>query len=633
MKKLLFLLLSMLMVTLSVFVLVGCGDSETLPPEVPPAPQDNLTLTVNIDGAGTVTGNGYYEYNEDVSIVATVNDGYYFLGWYFGTDLLSTSSIYNCKMWDKPVMLEAKFTALPKDYDGNVDGDFVNQKYSLLVETRTPKLGKVNVDDNGNMVKYVSQETAGTNIKALALTISSQRFIGWFDEADNLVMANGVFTLAMPCFDYTLRAKWVCDCETYAFDTERGMYGCTVCDGLPVDSDGFSIVELNGKKTLVGYSGTKTEITIPSDVEVIGNYAFKDCVNLVEVIIKNNVTTVGQDAFKNCNNLTIYSAEQSKPSSWPSNWNSGCAVVWGYAIVQQNGAEYVIMGNTAILSKSANIEVVEIKEQISYNDKTYVVTGINGGAFDGCANINVIKIPSTVTNIEKNTITNETFGLEQAVRILCEPTVQPAGWQDNLDDYIVGQVIWGVDIVFEDGIVYYIKNSDLNNGAVVYYASAQTADNVVIESSITCKGRNCAVKEVYAFAFGGKTNIQSVELPDSITSIGFYSFAGCSSLTSVTIGNSVTSIGLAAFYGCSSLTSVTIGNSVTSIGSYSFEDCDSLTNVYYMGTSYEWETIIIEDFVLEYIMPYYYVENESDLPDDGGNYWHYVNGVPTPWEK
>ena len=30
---------------------------------------------------------------------------------------------------------------------------------------------------------------------------------------------------------------------------------------------------------------------------------------------------------------------------------------------------------------------------------------------------------------------------------------------------------------------------------------------------------------------------------------------------------------------------------------------------------------------------YYYIENESDLPNDNGNYWHYVNGVPTVWVK
>lgn len=39
-------------------------------------------------------------------------------------------------------------------------------------------------------------------------------------------------------------------------------------------------------------------------------------------------------------------------------------------------------------------------------------------------------------------------------------------------------------------------------------------------------------------AFKGKTNIKSITIPDSITSISIESFSGCSELTSVTISES-----------------------------------------------------------------------------------------------
>ena len=89
---------------------------------------------------------------------------------------------------------------------------------------------------------------------------------------------------------------------------------------------------------------------------------------------------------------------------------------------------------------------------------------------------------------------------------------------------------------------------------------------------------NLPVKTIYREAFKG-TNITSIEIPDSVTSIGYDAFYNCKSLKSIVLPNSVTSIASEAFYGCSSLTSIEIPDSVTSIGSYAFYNCSSLTSI------------------------------------------------------
>ena len=70
--------------------------------------------------------------------------------------------------------------------------------------------------------------------------------------------------------------------------------------------------------------------------------------------------------------------------------------------------------------------------------------------------------------------------------------------------------------------------------------------------------------------FQGMTNLVSISLPDTVTSIGSKAFSGCTALRKITLGNNVTSIGSQAFYNCSALTSITIPDSVTSIGDSAF---------------------------------------------------------------
>ena len=100
-----------------------------------------------------------------------------------------------------------------------------------------------------------------------------------------------------------------------------------------------------------------------------------------------------------------------------------------------------------------------------------------------------------------------------------------------------------------------------------------------------------SVTSIGSSAFTHCSSLTSVTIPDSVTTIGDFAFEYCDYLTNVTIPDSVTTIGDYAFSNCSSLTSVTIGDSVTTIGNYAFSYCSSLTSVTYEGTVEQWNAI------------------------------------------
>ncbi len=85
------------------------------------------------------------------------------------------------------------------------------------------------------------------------------------------------------------------------------------------------------------------------------------------------------------------------------------------------------------------------------------------------------------------------------------------------------------------------------------------------------------VVEIGMSTFFRQSELTSVSIPNTVTTIDLYAFHRCG-LTTVTIPNSVTTIGSNAFSMCHNLASVTISNSLTSVDSQVFFDCKNLTS-------------------------------------------------------
>ena len=111
---------------------------------------------------------------------------------------------------------------------------------------------------------------------------------------------------------------------------------------------------------------------------------------------------------------------------------------------------------------------------------------------------------------------------------------------------------------------------NLNTVGYEMLKGCESLTSLVIPSGVTSIGD---------YAFSGCSGLTSLNIPSGVTSIGDYAFSGCRGLTSLKIPSGVTSIGDYAFSGCSGLTSLEIPSGVTSIGDYTFYGCSGLTSL------------------------------------------------------
>ena len=355
--------------------------------------------------------------------------------------------------------------------------------------------------------------------------------------------------------------------------------------------DGLKYAIAGGKVTVIGYTGTATEVVIPSSIEgypvtkigsnafeyctfksitipdsvtSIGEYAFYDCSSLTSIIIPDSVTSIGDYAFSRCDSLTSVTIPDSVTK------------IGGFAF----------FGCTSLTSITIPDSVTSIGDRafgwctsltsITIPDS---VTSIGSGAFSDCTSLTSVTIPDSVTWIGDYAF--DYCSYLQSVYITdigawCEIVFSnyasnPLYYADNL--YLNGELV--TELVIPDSVTW------IGNYAFRYCSSLAS---ITIPDSVTRIGNR---------AFQYCTSLTSITIPDSVTKIGDYAFYGCTSLTSVTIPDSVTWIGDYVFYGCESLESVTLPVSVTMIYGYAFESCYSLNDVYYAGTQAQKEQITI----------------------------------------
>ena len=228
------------------------------------------------------------------------------------------------------------------------------------------------------------------------------------------------------------------------------------------------------------------------------------------------------------------------------------------------GIPYDYLPNSLVIPSEVN----------GYNGETYVVTEIANYAFSGCSMLDTLVIPNTVKKIGMYAFTGCTklvyISFPESIEDILGGALYECAWYNNQPD----------GLIYIGNLLYRYKGTAPTGTIVVKdgtkaildftFSNQPNIQSVVLPESVT---------SIHIQAFGDCPNLESVVLPSKLEAIEDHTFQYCEKLTNIKLPDALKLIGKNAFIGCTNLTKLTLPSSVQIIADEAFANCTSLTEV------------------------------------------------------
>ena len=324
----------------------------------------------------------------------------------------------------------------------------------------------------------------------------------------------------------------------------------------------------NGCKniTVITFSGGNEPMTI-------GNFAFNRCTSIKEIVLPTNVTIVSDSAFVNCSSLGSFTISKNLTSFDISALN-GCSSLKNVYVEAGNsnytsdsGILYNLNKTTLILYPAGRTETV-------YTVKDGVIS-IGQGAFLGNNVLESIILPKGLVEIKNNAFAScsalKNVVIPKSVELIGDSAF---AFLDSL-----------LGFVFEKGGT---ENLTIGNGTFAAIGEVsielparltKIGNDAFSGAKITSLTFEAAdsyrITEIGDNAFSGSF-ITSIVFPAGIVSVGSSAFADTILLEEIVFGEGLESIGDGAFKN-SAIERISLPASLKTIGAETFYNCSSLT--------------------------------------------------------
>ena len=435
-----------------------------------------VTVAVDPEEGGMVTGGGTFEAGQACTVTATAMEGYAFVKWTLNGLMVSLNTEYNFYVYG----------------DMTLVAHFVQAGNIVFADSTVKEICVSHWDTNGDgELSYVEAAL----VTSLDLAFRNNTDITSFEELQYFVglssISNYAFYNCTALIGSLILPNSLTSIGNYAFNNCSGFTGSLI---LP---NSLTFIGTGAFKECTGFTGS---LTIPNSVTTIREYAFYNCSGFTgSLILPNSLTTIGYRAFYNCSGFT---GSLTIPNSVTS--------IDSYVF-------YNCRGFTGSLTISDSM--TSISDGTFYNCSGFTgnltipnsVTTIGCSAFRNCRNLTGdLTIPNSVTSIGYDAF----YDCRGFTGNLTIP---------NSVTYISSEVFRNCSGLTGD-LTIPSSVTMISYGA--FYGCKGFTGDLTIPNSVT---------SISGYVFYNCSGLTSLTMGNSVTSMGSYAFQGCSKLTSITL--------------------------------------------------------------------------------------------------